>query len=287
MKRSLHLVVAQTAPARGDPIANLDEIAAILGRVSPTPPSLVAFPELSLTGYDLRMRTAELAYRTGDPPPVRPRAGQIAVVGFPEISADGRVFNTAGAVRGDGDGGRWLHRHRKCFLPTYGTFDEGRFFAPSRVGPRVFDADGWSVALLVCEDLWHPSLTYLAALQGADVIVAPTAVPGRRPDGDGVFTSMRRWVDMARALATFHQVWVVVANRAGVEGGLTFAGGSFVVGPGGDVVARLGPTAGESIDLDLDPEAVTRARARFSHLRDEEGALLRRELDRILGPDDD
>ena len=68
---------------------------------------------------------------------------------------------------------------------------------------------------LVCEDLWHPSLTYLAALRGADVVVALTAVPGRgaTESGDGlVFSSMDRWLSMATALASFHQIWVVVAN---------------------------------------------------------------------------
>jgi len=265
---------------------NGDGIQAVLDRFACDDPSLVAFPELSLTGYDLRMRTAELALSPDDPPPVSPSPGQIAVLGFPDIADDGRVFNAAGVVCDDGDGARWLHRYRKCFLPTYGTFDEGRYFASSRVGPRVFDAHGWSIATLICEDLWHPSLTYLSALQGADLIVAPTAVPGRRPDEGGAFHSMDRWVDMARALATFHQLWIVVANRAGVEGGLTFGGGSFVVGPEGDVEARAGASAGDHLELDLDPASIARARTRFSHLRDEDGSLLLRELGRLVGPDD-
>jgi len=286
MRAPLRLVVAQTAPIRGDRAGNRGEMQTVLERVACDRPSLVAFPELALTGYDLRMRTAELALSTDDPPPLAPSPDQIAVLGFPEITDDGRVFNAAGAVHDGGHGASWLHRYRKCFLPTYGTFDEGRYFAPSRVGPRVFDAHGWSVATLICEDLWHPSLTYLSALQGADIVVAPTAVPGRRPDEMGAFRSMDRWVDMARALATFHQLWIVVANRAGVEGGLTFGGGSFVVGPEGDVEARTGSAAGDHIELDLDPTSVTRARTRFSHLRDEDGSLLLRELGRLVGPED-
>jgi len=90
---------------------------------------------------------------------------------------------------------------------------------------------------------------------------------------------------MAQALAAFHQIWVVVANRAGVEGGLTFAGGSFVVSPDGELAARLDSSAGARIDLDLDPHATANARRLYSHLRDEDGTLLLRELERTVRPD--
>lgn len=252
------------------------------GGAEASTPTLVVFPELALTGYGLGSRTRELALPSDAPPPIPTDAGTVALVGFPESAPDGRIYNTVGAVRGE----RWVHRHRKCFLPTYGTFDEGRYFAPSRSGPKVFEvAPGWRAATLVCEDLWHPSLTYLAALRGADMVVAVAAAPGRGVRADGSFTSMDRWLTMGSALASFHQLWVVVANRAGVEGGLTFGGGSFVVAPDGEVVARLDAAAGQRLDLELDPAAVRHARRDFAHLRDEDGTLLLRELERTLHPD--
>jgi predicted amidohydrolase len=281
MTHPLRLVIEQTAPRRGDPYANAAGMQAALDVVAAEGPTLIAFPELALTGYGLGSRTAELALPETDPPPVRTAEGVVAIFGYPELAADQRIFNTAGAV----SGARWVHRHRKCFLPTYGTFDEGRFFAASREGPTVFDVHGWAVATLVCEDLWHPSLTYLAALRGADLIVALAAAPGRSPDSDGGFVSMDRWVHMAEALASFHQVWVAVANRSGVEGGVTFAGGSFLVAPDGSLVERLGPEAGARLETDLDRRTLQQARARFSHLRDEDGSLLLRELERTLHPD--
>jgi len=287
MTPSLRLVVEQTAPQRGEVERNRVDIQRALNALEgPTPgPVLVSFPELALTGYSLGSRTSELALPTTDPPPVRPPSGITAILGFPERAQDGRIYNAAAAVRG----GRWVHRYRKCFLPTYGTFDEGRYFAPSRRGPEVFEAaPGWRVATLVCEDLWHPSLTYLAALRGADLVVVPTAVPGRGVVEGGAgpaFQSMERWVAMATALASFHQLWVVVVNRAGVEGGLTFAGGSFVVAPDGAVAARLDAAADRRIDLELDPGATAAARRLYSHRRDEDGTLLLRELERTLRPD--
>lgn len=290
MKAPLRLLVEQIAPLRGEVEHNRrliqDAIDAAPGaEVESGSHALVCLPELALTGYSLGARTAELALATPDGPPLHTPPGVTALLGFPERSEDGRTYNAAAAIHGD----RWVHRYRKCFLPTYGTFDEGRFFAPSRVGPSVFEAaPGWRVATLVCEDLWHPSLTYLAALRGADLVVALTAVPGRDVEPQGprpAFRSIERWVAMAKALAAFHQIWVVVANRAGVEGGLTFGGGSFVVTPQGEVAARLDASAGARITLDLDPDAVASARRLYSHLRDEDGSLLLRELERTLHPD--
>lgn len=287
MTHPLRLIVEQTAPLRGDVDHNRQRIQAALDRSAQAGDgtTLVAFPELSLTGYSLGSRTGELALDTAAPPPVCAAQGVVGVLGFPERAPDGRIYNAAAAIRDDA----WVHRYRKCFLPTYGTFDEGRYFAPSRTGPEVFDAaPGWRVATLICEDLWHPSLTYLAALRGADIVIALTAVPGRGVDpasSGPAFTSMERWVAMATALAAFHQVWVVVANRAGVEGGLTFGGGSFVVAPTGDVTARLDAQADTRIELDLDAGAVASARRLYSHLRDEDGTLLLRELQRTLHPD--
>lgn len=298
MSAYLRLVLHQTAPTRGEVDANLAEIRARLaasapapdpdGRGAPSGRTLAVFPELSTTGYGLGSRTRELALPTAAAPPVSGPEGIDLLLGFPEAASDGRVFNAAGIVRGDA----WLHRYRKCFLPTYGAFDEGRFFAASREGPRpVALAEGWRVVPLICEDLWHPSLTYLASLQGADVVVAIAAAPGRG-GGEGIegagggFASMATWERMASALALFHQVWVVVVNRAGVEGGVTFAGGSFVVRPDGEVVRRAG-TGPETLSVDLDPGAVAHARRLGAHIRDEDGSLLLRELERILHPDRD
>jgi len=286
VSEALRLVVEQIAPLRGEVDHNRERIqsvvdAAAIGGVH----TLLVLPELALSGYGLGARTRELGLPTDDPPPVHTPDGVTALLGFPEIAPDGRVYNAAGGVRGD----RWVHRYRKCFLPTYGTFDEGRFFAPAQKGPEVFEpAPGWRVATLVCEDLWHPSLTYLAALRGADIVTVLTAVPGRgvaEGETGPAFASMDRWVAMARALASFHQIWMVVANRAGVEGGLTFAGGSFVVAPDGELVRQLSREADLRIDLELDPTAVPSARRLYSHLRDEDGTLLLRELERTLRPD--
>lgn len=284
---TLLLRVHQTAPRPGETEANLAEMARRVGAAPPG--SLVVFPELALTGYDLGSRARELALPEGAPPPVFSRDPATTVImGFPESAPDGRLYNAAGAARGEG----WIHVHRKRYLPTYGMFDEGRIFAPGRRGPRIFHpAPEWPAALLVCEELWHPALAYLAALRGAHLLVVLAAAPGRGTPGDpddhgARFRSRLPWRLLARTAAVTHGMYVALVNRAGVEGGVVFAGGSLVVAPDGTVVAEA-PEQGEAdLEVELDPEAVRGARTPYAHIRDEDPSLVIRELEEILRGDE-
>ena len=292
----LRLRVAQTAPRRADLAHNRGVVEAEARRAAEEGVDLLVLPELALTGYDVGHRARELAlpFPSGGRHALDLPAGAPALlVGAIERAPDQRIHNVAVAARGD----RVLHVHRKVHLPTYGSFDEGRLFAPGRAGPRPFDGPaGWRVAGLVCEELWHPAMPYLAALRGADLVVTLAAAVGRGAPGEGLggddvspadgdgasFPSWEVWELLARHTAAVHGVWVVVANRAGVEGPLTFAGSSLVVGPDGAVVARASAEGPDRVDLTLDHDAVRRARRSFSHLRDEEPGLVARELEAIL-----
>ncbi|HYW09533.1 MAG TPA: nitrilase-related carbon-nitrogen hydrolase, partial [Longimicrobium sp.] len=183
--------------------------------------------------------------------------------------------------------GRVVHRHRKVYLPTYGMFDEARYFgAGSRV--RAYDAGaGWRVGLLVCEDLWHPALSYILAADGVHLIVALSAAAGRGAwDGGasgGRWGSRAAWEQLACAAAVAYGVYVVLANRVGVEGGCVFGGGSIIVGPDGAVIARGDDLAEDRVTADLSLDAVSAARRPFSHARDERPDLVLRELSRLAG----
>lgn len=280
---TLTLRLHQTAPLQGEREHNLAEIREFVGRAPAG--SLVVFPELSLTGYDLGLRARDLAEPEDGPPPLLPgRAGTTVVLGFPEEARDGRLYNTAAAVTASG----WSHRHRKRYLPTYGMFDEGRIFAPGQMGPRVFHpAPAWPTALLICEELWHPALAYLAALRGARLLVVVSAAPGRGeprdPEEDGPrFRSHGAWRLLARTTALAHGVYLALVNRAGVEGGMVFGGGSLVVGPDGTVLAEASHEGPDTLEVALDPDRLRRARIPYAHLRDEDMALVARELDELL-----
>ena len=107
----------QTAPERLEVAANLE---AMRNAVANGAADLHLFPELSLTGYDLGARAREVAQGEGDPP-ADFGTDSCVIYGFPEAAHDGRLFNVAGAARGDA----WLGVHRKVHLPTYGAFQEG------------------------------------------------------------------------------------------------------------------------------------------------------------------
>lgn len=277
----LRLRIEQFAPRLADPELNLRRIRAAQAAAAADGVHLLVTPELSATGYDLKDRTHGVARPLGDVPFPELAGSPDTIVGFVEQDPGFVPFNSAVHLRA----GAVLHRHRKVYLPTYGMFEEGRYFgAGSRV--RAYDAGGgWRMGLLVCEDLWHPSLAYLLAMGGANLIVVQSAAAGRgtwEGRGAGRFASWSAWEHLATAAAVAYGVFVVVANRVGVEGSMVFSGGSFIVGPNGSVLARGDDLGEERVTADLSLAQVARARAPFAHLRDEDPHLVVRELSRLL-----
>jgi len=131
--------------------------------------------------------------------------------------------------------------------------------------------------VIVCEDAWHSLVPTIAALDGAQLLVVPGASPARglEPDADGDSRpgSARRWERTVQTIAAEHGVYLVVAQLAGFEGGKAFQGGSSVVGPRGEVLAR-GPLFEEAvIEVEIDLEEIVRARAESPMLSDLEMRL--------------
>ncbi len=163
-------------------------------------------------------------------------------------------------------------------------FDEGRYFAPGRESPPVVRLpSGWTVGVLLCEDFWHPSLVYLLAVQGAEVILVMAAAPGRGKPADpgALFASTEPWLLLARTAAIQYGLYLVLANRVGVEGGITFAGDSLIVAPDGEILARAPQGRPWILEACLSRGALRRSRTPFAHLRDEDPFFLRRALNRL------
>ena len=278
----LRLRVEQFAPVLCGVDANLARIAAAQADAAADGVDLVVTPELSLTGYDVRDAVHRLASPESDAPYPALCDGPDAVVGTIERDPAFVPYNAMLHLRG----GRVLHRHRKVYLPTYGMFDEGRYFGRGDT-VRAYDAGGgWRVGLLVCEDLWHPSLVWLLAAQGAHLIVVQSAAAGRGAVAGGAnggrFASWDAWEHLARAAAIAYGCYVALANRVGVEGSFFFAGGSMIIGPDGAVLARGADGEEDRVDAELSLEAVAAARRPYAHARDDDPRLVARELARIL-----
>jgi NAD+ synthase (glutamine-hydrolysing) len=280
-RETLRLALCQFSPRTGLPLENARRLRDIAATCDA---DLVVAPELALTGYDVRDAATALAVpaRPGDEiPGFEGSTGADLLLGLVERGRQGATYNSAARLRA----GRVAFRHRKIYLPTYGMFDEARWFA--RGDALAVDTLGaWRIGVLVCEDLWHPALPYLLAARGIDALAVLAAAPGRGVweggEAGGDFASAAVWQRIARTTAQLYGIYVVLANRAGVEDGITFAGGSCVVGPDGTVLASA-PEHGEALlHVGLDRSEVARARSPYAHARDEDLRLVHRELGRIL-----
>jgi predicted amidohydrolase len=171
--------------------------------------------------------------------------------------------------------------HHKVYLPTYGLFDEGRFFAWGDA-IQAFDTRFGRMGMLICEDFWHASPPYLLWLDGADLFLFISASPGRGLNEEARLESAR-WVEhINQAYASLFTAFVAHTNRVGYEDGLNFWGGSTVFDPNGEQVVQA-PYHEEGLTLaQVDLNQLHRTRARLPLLRDERTALVQREMDRIL-----
>ncbi len=264
------LALAQFQPRKGDYAGNLARIARMLAQAATIEPrpQLVCFPETALSGYFLEGGVREHAVTAGKLAADLHRAygdGQSVdvCVGFYEVWRN-KLYNSAMYVSLGETIPLVRHVHRKVFLPTYGLFDEERFVERG-LEIRAFDTPWGRAALLVCEDVWHSMTGTIAALDGAQIIIVPTAPPARGawPKEDGIPgpASVSRWERLARDMADEHGIYVALIHLVGSEGGKQFPGAALLAGPKGEVRTR-GPLWEEALVVaQVDLDDVTRARA--------------------------
>ena len=278
----LTIALAQINTRLGDVPANLEKHLALAKEARSSGADLLLFPELSLTGYVLQDLASAVAHRpTPDNPIFQPllQASHALdmVVGFVDEDKRHRFYITAAYL----SRGEVVHTHHKVYLPTYGLFDEGRFFAWGD-NIRAFDTRFGRAGMLICEDFWHASPPYLLWLDGADLFLFTSASPGRGLRNEPQLESAR-WVEhINRAYASLFTAFVAHANRVGYEDGLNFWGGSTLFDPNGELLAK-GPYHEEALTLSqIDLDQFHRTRARLPLLRDERTGLVMREMGRIL-----
>ncbi|HET9707167.1 MAG TPA: NAD+ synthase [Gemmatimonadales bacterium] len=281
----LKLAISQFRPMKGAYAANLERIGAVLAEASALDvrPDLVVFPETATSGYFVEGGVKEVAVTAGtllaDLARVFPAgaAPLDVAIGFYERYQN-HFFNSCLYATLGGKAPEVQHVHRKVFLPTYGVFDEERFVDRGQDGVRAFDTSwGGRAAILICEDAWHSLAATIAALEGAQLIIVPSASPARgtRVDDGGTKlpASMVRWERVVQGIALEHGVFVVLANLVGFEGGKGFPGASVVIDPMGELVVR-GPLFEEGLVFaELDLDQLTHARADSPLLADLQSAL--------------
>ena len=278
--RHFRLAVAQIAPTLGDLEKNLTLHEKMAQQAIEQSANLLVFPELSLTGYFLKDQVPSVALRADSPLLQRFRELSLRVamvLGFVEEAPGHRFYNAAAYL----EGGEIRHIHRKVYLPTYGIFDEARYLAAGdRI--RAFDTALGRMAILICEDLWHPAVPAIAAWDGAEILICPSASPGRGLGQAEPFQNATTWERTLRTCGDLLTSYVVYANRIGYEDGACFWGGSEVVTPGGETLAKARYLEEDLLLAEMDPGGLRRARVANPLLRDERMELTLRELSRII-----
>jgi NAD+ synthetase len=285
----VRLALSQFRPTKGEYAENVARIGAVIMQAAQLDPKpdLVVFPETATSGYFVEGGVKELAVTAGtlardlsaayDGPAVD------VTVGFYERFQN-HIYNSALYVTLSKKKPEIRHVHRKVFLPTYGVFDEERFVDRGQDGVRSFES-GWGgkASILICEDAWHSLAATVAALEGAQLIIVPSASPARglgeaedcegREGDQALPASVLRWERIVRGIAEEHGVFVALANLVGFEGGKGFPGASAVIDPTGRIIAR-GPLFEEALlTADIDLDSLTTARSDSPLLADLQSAL--------------
>lgn len=292
--------VYQTAPRLLDLQSNLDEISGLIQQGRNDGAELIVFPELALTGYFVAKRYHEVALRLDSPEVARlaqATKDTAAIVGFIEEDPHMNFYNSA-LVMVDGE---VLYSCRKLNLPNYGDFEERKIFSPgNRV--QIFRHQGYSVAVLVCNDMWHPSLPYLAITQEADVIVA--IINSSESSMGDEYSNIETWEMINKFYSRIFGIYVVCANRVGEEDLQTrvpvvlkdgfevatppnqevygFWGGSEIVNPFGQTMAKAALRETDAITADLERDLLRKKRILLPYLRQDDPYFTMRELMRVL-----
>jgi predicted amidohydrolase len=265
----MRIALAQLAPALGDLAANEARARSAVAEAEAAGAELVVFPELFLSGYALGSAAADTAMPAAAAAAVAAGRGAVAL-GFHERDGAQTYNSVVYAERG-----RALHVQRKLFPVTYAPFHEHQQYGRGDE-LRAFDGGPGRLATLICNDAWQPILSSLAVIDGAEILLMPSASS----------TEVAEAEPHCRALTSFYarllRCYVVFVNRVGAEAGFTFWGGSHVVDPSGAVVAEA-PRLEEALVLaEVDAAQVRLRRAELPLEADPRLDLLRRELDRLI-----
>ncbi len=277
----MRVALAQISSYLGDLERNLQKHKEFVKEAVSNKAQLIIFPELSLTGYLLQDLVQEVAlgYKNKNfIQEVKALSKEISIIaGYVEEKEKGIYYNSASFFKG----GEILHTHRKLYLPTFGLFEEKKFFSEGKE-LKAFNTPFGIVGILICRDFMHISTSYLYYLQYVDFIITISASPARGIGEEDHFYVSENWELMGKFVSKFFNVFSIYVNRVGFEDGLGFVGGSFVYDPNGKLL-WLAPYMDEEFKImDIDEEEVRRARLRGLFRREELDEVILLEMERIV-----
>lgn len=261
MKDKVRLVLCQISSNRENKEANLQKIEELTQRAKNQGADLAIFPEMTLTGYVLRDQIYEQAEQMSGPTVQRierlaEETDMHIIFGMPELSAKtrGTIYNTAVLVGPKG----LIGKYRKMYLPTHSVFEEKRYFRPGYES-AVFQTELGNIGLTICYDVFFPEVFRLVRLKGAQLIVCISASPAIRRGYFEILTASR---------ALENTAYLAYVNLSGVEDGLQFWGGSRLISPTGDIIAKGKYDEEDFVVCEMDYADLKSAEAFIPTLRD-------------------
>jgi predicted amidohydrolase len=262
MTEKITIALGQISCQVGNKKRNLEVMEKRIKQAKKTGAKLIAFPELSLTGYTVRDRSYELA----EPVPKGDSVREIE-----RIAKNEDVHIVFGAIEKSAKTGAVLHnsavlvspkgyvgKYRKMFLPTHSVFEEKRYFRPGYQA-NIFETEVGKIGMMICYDIYFPEITRLLCLKGANLIICISASPSVRR---GFFETLTA----ARAIE--NGAFLAYVNLAGIEDGLQFWGGSRIIAPSGSIITQAKYDVDDLIHATIDYSDMDRVRAWVPALRD-------------------
>lgn len=214
--------------------------------------------------------------------------GVVIVTSLFEKRAPGLYHNTAVVIESDGT---IAGKYRKMHIPDDPAYYEKFYFTPGDLGFHPITTSVGKLGVLVCWDQWYPEAARLMALQGAELLIYPTAIGYESSDTPDEQERQREaWTTVMRGHAVANGLPVVAVNRVGLEPdpsgntqGIRFWGSSFVAGPQGEFLYRASNSDEENVIVPVDLQHSEQVRRWWPFLRDrridEYGNIVRRFID--------
>jgi N-carbamoylputrescine amidase len=235
---------------------------------------IICTQELFLTDYFCDVQNPEL-FDLAEPVPgptterfqkLAAKLGVVLVLSLFERRAPGLHHNTAAIIDADGS---FLGLYRKMHIPQDPSFEEKFYFAPGDTGFKAWDTKFGRIGVIICWDQWYPESARLTALDGAQLILCPTAI-GWLPSEKAELGERQRnsWITVQRGHAVANGCYYAAVNRTGTERGVQFWGSSFVADFYGELIAKGSETEPEIVLADCDFKALEDHRRIWPFFRD-------------------
>jgi predicted amidohydrolase len=242
---------------------------------------VIVFPELSLTGYVLRDLSYEVAinpFKNELLKPLRDLSKKIDIIfGGVEEGSDYGIFNSAFYL----SHGECKFIHRKIYLPSYGLFEEERYFSTGRK-LNSFNMKFGKAGILICEDFWHLPLPYILANQGVTLIFGLSSSPTRISPKDREFKQYEINSQFHRVYCRLLSIYIVWCNRIGYEEGMNYWGGSEFISPYGDIISSAKLFEPDFITAEISTDEIKKARFFSRHFLNDDLNFTANELNKIL-----